>query len=132
MLMALLKYEAFGLLEPDSNFSMDAATARLATQFPEWTVRHEGNTISLASGGWTIYLNLNSKPWVIEESREIAKAIPESTAEVVAITCCSRRVEVISDPDPDMEHFNDYVFVVEVLQSFKGVIAVDPREPCVI
>ena len=41
-----------------------------------------------------------------------------------------RRVEVWSDtPDPFMEHFNDFLSVVEVLKSFRGLIAVDPNEP---
>jgi len=31
-----------------------------------------------------------------------------------------------------MDHFNDYVLAVEVLQSFKGLIAVDPREPSLL
>lgn len=125
-------YEAFGLLEPDSNFSMDVAAAHLAARFPRWALHHEGSKISLVSGKWAFYLCLNSEPWVIQESREIAQALPEDLAVAVAITRCGRRIEVSSDPDPNMDYFNDYIFVVEVLQSFEGVITVDPREPCII
>jgi hypothetical protein len=35
-------------------------------------------------------------------------------------------------PDPELEHFNDYLLAVEVLQSFRGLIAVDPREPSLL
>jgi hypothetical protein len=31
-----------------------------------------------------------------------------------------------------MDHFNDYLQVIEVLQSFQGVIAVDPSEPSLL
>jgi hypothetical protein len=31
-----------------------------------------------------------------------------------------------------MKHFNDYLLAVEVLQSFKGLIAVDPTEPALL
>ncbi len=122
-------YEAFGLLEPDSNFSMDVAAGRLAAQFPGWALRYEGSNISLASGNWTIRLFLNSEASVIEESREIAQILPGMAA---AIARCNRRVEVSSAPDPNMDYFNDYVFVIHVLESFEGVITLDPREPCFI
>ena len=50
---------------------------------------------------------------------------------------CLRRVrpavEVWTDlPDPFMEHFNAYLSVVEVLKSFRGLLAVDPKEPGVL
>jgi hypothetical protein len=31
-----------------------------------------------------------------------------------------------------MEHFNDYLLVVEVLKTFDGLIAVDPNEPSLL
>ena len=74
--MASLTYEAFYLLEPDSNFSMNVPAAR----FPGCSLRHEGSKIILVTGNWTIYLCLNSEAWVIEESREIAQALPEALA----------------------------------------------------
>jgi hypothetical protein len=41
-----------------------------------------------------------------------------------------RRVEVWSDSvDPMMEHFNDFLLMVEVLKTFRGVVAVDPGGP---
>ena len=45
-------------------------------------------------------------------------------------TTSSKRVEVWTDvPDPFMEHFNDYLSVIEVLKSFNGLLAVDPKAP---
>jgi hypothetical protein len=31
-----------------------------------------------------------------------------------------------------MAHFKDYLSVIEVLQTFKGMIAVDPNEPSLL
>jgi hypothetical protein len=31
-----------------------------------------------------------------------------------------------------MDHFNDYLRVIEALQTFQGVIPVDPREPSLL
>jgi hypothetical protein len=31
-----------------------------------------------------------------------------------------------------MEHFNEFLTVVEVLKSFRGLLAVDPKEPGVM
>ena len=54
-------------------------------------------------------------------------------AEAEAYVASGKRVEVWTDePDPFMEHFNDYLSVVEVLKSFRGLLAVDPKEPGVL
>jgi hypothetical protein len=54
-------------------------------------------------------------------------------AEAEAFVASDRRIEAWTDtPDPFMEHFDDYLAVVEVLKSFRGVLAVDPKEPGVL
>lgn len=125
-------YSAFGLLTPDSDFTMTEATKRLSAKLPSFMVEQEANTIVVSSRDWEIHLTLNESPTVLAESREIAGHIggSEDAKDIVA---CARRVEVSSDtPDREMSHFNDYLVVIEVLQSFKGVIAVDPREPSLL
>ncbi len=130
--MGSATYEALGLLEEGSDFTIAEVGKRLASRFPGWVVRTDKNQIGLSSAGWLITLAINEEPSVVDESREIAEALADSP-EAAAVARCSRRVEVISDsPDPDMEHFNDYLIVVEVLQSFKGVVVVDLREPSVM
>jgi hypothetical protein len=125
-------YSAFGLLTPDSNFTMTEAAKRLSAKFPSFAVEQTGDTIVVSSADWEIHLSLNQSPTVLVESREIAGHIGGSE-DAKDIAVCARRVEIASDiPDPEMDHFNDYLFVVEVLQSFKGLIAVDPREPSLL
>ena len=125
-------YSAFGLLKPDSDFTMVEAAKRLSAKFPSFTVEQKTDTIVVSSADWEIHLTLNESPAVLDESREMAGHIGGKD-DAKDIAACARRVELASDiPDPEMEHFNDYLFAVEVLQSFKGLIAVDPKEPSLL
>jgi hypothetical protein len=125
-------YSAFGLLTSDSDFTMTEAAKRLSAKFPSFAVERLADRIAVSSEDWEIHLTLNESPTVLAESGEIAGHIG-GAEDAKDIAACARRVEVASDiPDPEMSHFNDYLFVVEVLQSFKGLIAVDPREPSLL
>lgn len=124
-------YSAFGLLQSSSDFALDEAVTRLKGRFPGFTVERAGNQITVAKDDWHIFLVENSGPAVLAESAKLAEKI--AGADGSEIAACARRVEVSSDiPDPFMEHFNDYLIVIEVLQSFRGVIAIDPKEPALM
>lgn len=126
-------YQAFGLLKPDSDFNLEAAAAKLAARLPNFKITRAGNGIVASTKDWEMHLGLNSEPSVAEESVELAPRIARSEEEARDIASCNRRVEVSSDdPDPQMEHFNDYLIVVEVMQSFKGVISIDPEGPSLL
>jgi len=124
-------YRAYGLLQASSDFTLDEAVNRLKSRFPGFSATRAGNQISLVKDDWEIFLAENADPAVLAESAELAEKIAgEDGSEIAA---CARRVEVYSDiSDPFMEHFNDYLVVIEVLQSFRGVIAVDPNEPALM
>jgi hypothetical protein len=125
-------YSAFGLLTSDSDFTLTEAAGRLSAKFPSFTVKQRAETLIVSSADWEIHLTLNESPAVLEESRKIAELIG-GTEDARDIAGCTRRVELASDtPDPEMEHFNDYLLAIEVLQSFKGLIAVDPKEPSLL
>jgi hypothetical protein len=122
-------YQAFGLLQPGNDFSWDVAVERLRARLPYLTVQRRPNGVMLTGVDWEIHLGLNSGPAVLQESQEIAEKIA-GQIDGADIARCDSRIEVASDvPDPFMEHFNDFLGVVEVLRSFRGVVAVDPREP---
>ena len=121
-------YRAYGLLQASTDFTLKEAATRLQVRFPDCTITPSGNQITLVKGDWEIFLVENADSSVLAESAELAEKI--AGADGSEIAACARRVEVSSDiPDPFMEHFNDYLIVIEVLQSFRGVIAVDPKEP---
>ncbi len=125
-------YSAFGLLRPDSDFTMAEAARRLSAKFPSCAVDQQADSTVVSSANWEIHLTLNDTPAVLEESRTMAERIGGAD-DAKDIALCARRVELASDvPDPEMEHFNDYLLAIEVLQSFKGLIAVDPSEPSLL
>ncbi len=125
-------YRAFGLLQAATDLTLDEVAVRLRAKFPGYGVGMSPGLITVAKGDWDIQLRLNEEPAVLVESAELAEKIA-GTIDGSEIAACARRVEVWSDtPDPMMEHFNEFLFVVEVLQSFRGVIAVDPREPALM
>ncbi len=122
-------YTAYGLLTPGTDFSMAAARERLQEKFPAASVTLDNNRILLAGSDWEFQLQENASPELVEEHANLAIKLGsiEDNPEVAAST---RRVEVWSDTnDPFLEHFNDFHQVIEVLQSFQGVIAIDPKEP---
>lgn len=125
-------YRAFGLLLPESNFTLPAAAKKMTAVFPGFQQQLTGDQLSVFNDSWEIHLNMQQGPEVLEESEEIAEHIG-GTEDALGIRRCNRRVEVSSDfPDPEMEHFDDYLKVIEVLQTFDGLIAIDPQEPSLI
>lgn len=125
-------YSAFGLLKLENDFSMSEAAKRLAAKFPAYAVDQNADGIVVSSADWEIHLTVNESSAVLDESREMAEHIG-GAEDAKDIAACATRVELASDtPDPQMEHFNDYLLVLEVLQSFKGLIAVDPEEPSLL
>jgi hypothetical protein len=130
--MDITMYRAYGLLLPDTDFTLADAGRRLIARLPGSTVAQAGERLTLAKEDWEIHLTLRQGPEVLAESRTIAEHIGGAEDEL-GITRCDRRVEVESDvPDPEMDHFNDYLTVIEVLVSFGGVIGVDPDEPSLL
>ncbi len=127
-------YRAYGLLKPENDFDLTAAATRLESRFPDYAVRVVGGQITVSKGDWEIELALASGPQVQSESQGILdKVAGMEPEEVESIVRSEKRVEVWSDtPDPFMEHFNDYLVVVEVLKTFNGVVAVDPQGATVL
>lgn len=127
-------YRTYGLLKPDTDFTLQEAYARLAARFPGYSVSRVDDRVTIALDDWSIEVALVSGPHVLSETQGIAEKIAgwdEADAESVAVS--DERVEVWSDiPDPFMEHFNDYLQVIEVLKSFRGVIPVDPHKPSLL
>lgn len=127
-------YRAYGLLRKDTNFNLDRAAAQLVARIPGATSSRSGSTVTIAKGDWSLYIAEVSGPHIPDETVGITDKIAGFERDDVEILAqCDRRVEMWSDdPDPFMEHFNDYLFGVEVLKSFTGLTAVDPNEPALL
>jgi hypothetical protein len=127
-------YRALGLLHADSDFTVDEAQNRLAAKFPGFAIARDGNQVVVSQGEWWIAMALVSGPEIQMETEGLVghlAGVEPSEAEALAAT--DRRVEVWTDvPDPFMEHFDHFQFIIEVLKSFNGLLAVDPNEPGVM
>ncbi len=124
-------YRAFGLLRPDSDFSVDEALTRLTAKFPSFGVTREADQITVSKGEWWIALALVAGAHIQLETEGLVEHLAGvEPAEAEALVASDRRVEIWTDvPDPFMEHFDHYLLVVEVLKSFTGSLAIDPKEP---
>jgi hypothetical protein len=123
-------YRAYGLLKPNNDFNLTLAFNRLTEAFPGYQVTRTDEQITVAKGDWDIVMSLATGPHIPEETQGITDRIAGlERVEVEELIASNTRIEIASEtPDPFMEHFNDFLKVVEVLKSFRGVLAVDPHE----
>lgn len=127
-------YHAVGLLQTNSDFSLSEAESRLRTALPALAPERSGETITLTQGDWWLSVGLVAGPQLRDETEGlVSKLAGLEPAEADAYVSSDKRVVVWTDvPDPFMEHFSDFLAVVEVLKSFTGLLAVDPKEPGVL
>lgn len=78
--------------------------------------------------GWAFRIAYEADPQVLEDSKEIAEHYGANRPDESLIAACRRRISVTGDADPNMDHFNDYLFIEEVLMKLPGVILFDPQE----
>ena len=95
-----------------------------------------GDDVQVRFAGATFAVHPDEGAHVIEESTDLAGqpkicARPPLADEVRA---CRRRFEVAGEDDPMMEHFNEYLSVLQALEKAlpPGVVLLDPREGEVI
>jgi hypothetical protein len=124
-------YRALGLLQPNTDFDLDAAGARLVQRIPGAAASRSGDIVAVTKGDWSINFAIVAGPHIPDETVGITDRIGGmDRAEAELLSRSDRRIELWTDiPDPFMEHFNDYQHALEVLKSFGGVVAVDPHEP---
>jgi len=123
-------YESLILLDPD----VDITPEQLATELrrfyggkdwapEELTVR--GQSLLLRWPGYLFEVARESVPHVLDESAEIAAKYGAAHPDRARIARCTKRFCTQADDDPDMEHFNDYLFVGEALARLGKVYRFD-------
>lgn len=126
--MSTPTYSATAFLQGHTDFEIGEAERRLRERL-SWLLvtRSAEKAISVSEAGWTLRLYLAEEPHVAEEAAEMPDLFP-NLPRVREIEVCKRRVDIRStEPDPDLAHFNDYLFVCEVVEGFAGVILFDPQ-----
>jgi hypothetical protein len=124
-------YEALLLIEPSTALTIENLRAELAKFYkavPEkpGSIQLSGSEIQLVWPDFTLIVSYSDSPHVIEESRAIAKQFAQAHEARERIQQCWARFEVAGNDDPAMEHFNDYLFIVEAAQRLGTVYAFDP------
>ncbi len=122
-------YHAIAFIADDSDFTVRRAAERWRSLrgVPDLRVEVASEKESLACfGEWELRLMVDEGGYVPAEARSVAARSP-SYRNAVAVGRCQRMASIWSDdPDPDMDHFNDYLLAVEMLvDGFRGVYAQD-------
>jgi hypothetical protein len=127
-------YQAYLLLQPSTDFTFEAAQKKLAAKFPKHVAARAGEELTFTGMDWDFYLRMNAGPEVLAESEKFAEQIAgDGVEEGRLIAAIDRRVEIGSDvPDPEMDHFEDYLTLLETLRCFRGIIMIDPSEPSLL
>lgn len=84
------------------------------------------NNIHIKVENFAFYVSWNEEEYVLEESQEMEEFAIKNKEMIKA---CKRRIEM-SDTgnDPDTNYFNDSLYIMEILESFKDVYVFNPHE----
>jgi hypothetical protein len=124
-------YEALLLIDPDTPVTIKSLQVELEKFYktdlkrPD-SIRLMDCEIQLVWPDFTLTINYSEAPYVIELSREVAgqfAKMPEISEQVRQCRAC---FEITGDDDPDMDHFNDYVFVIQAAEHLGTIYAFDP------
>jgi hypothetical protein len=74
--------------------------------------------VSISYDGWSLRVYWEDEHYVMSESKDFAEhpLTPEPYRTFIA--SCHRRITTAADDDPNMDYFNDYVIVINALESF--------------
>jgi hypothetical protein len=127
-------YSSLALLPPDITTTLTELQSLFEAKFANWnqatvgtgTWEHNGHLfISITVDNWQLRVSYSNEPHVIIESQDIARIFAKERDDKDIIASCASRFEVSSDDDANIEYFNAYVFVLEVLETIDGAILID-------
>jgi hypothetical protein len=125
-------YESLVLIHPDTPATSAALAAELRRfyqriQASPTIVKCSDSSLELRFSDCVFYITHDRSPHVVEESAEIAEEFGAETGKQDRIAACSSRFDIHSDEDPEMNYFNDFLYVIESSQSLGEVYAFDPN-----
>ncbi len=130
--MSYTPYRVLALIpsEMDLDFAtvIEAVRAKFSRQTSPPQIDHAADMCTLRRGDWSFRFYWEASPHVLMESQDIAERAAAQGFDESTVAACARRISTAGDPDPDMLHFNDYVYVLEVLEGFKGIYLFDPYD----
>lgn len=127
--MGYTPYQTMVLIPEGCGLTFGEVATKLKDRFAGqdgFTVRETGaETLTVVRDGWSLRVAWDASARVAVESQEIADKFVTDAAERAEVAACQVRITTAGDPDPSMKHFNDYVFVLEVLEQIPGIYLFD-------
>ncbi|GBE92961.1 hypothetical protein [Nostoc cycadae] len=129
--MSQIFYNALALIAPDCDITLPNAEVKFVQFFnrdpikPSMSVSQGENRLKLTFGGWSLYIYLDTEPSVLQESQEMANHFGQNHPDKAIIATCNSLLEISSDADENMNHFNDYVLSIEQLSKIPGIFLLD-------
>ncbi len=122
--------ESLILVDTDANISAEALHSELLRFYADDTqapseINLSSQTISLRWPDYQLQVAREQLPHVLEESAEIAERFAGDHPDRERIGSCRCRFATAGDDDPDMLHFNDYLFVGEAAERLDKVYRFD-------
>jgi hypothetical protein len=129
-------YLAFALVPEKVAFRRGRELAQaLRAAVAELDLAEAGDDVQVHFPGAVFTVHPEDGPHVLEESANLAGQPKIRTKKSLAdeVRACPKRIEVSGDDDPEMDHFNEYLAVLQALEkALPGVVLIDPREGEVI
>ena len=119
-------YQCLVLLDPDTQIT----TEQLALELRRFYAGNSRAPLEIAVSAqnvilrwpeYTLKVATSSLPYVLEESSDLADKCGATHPAQGRIARCHTRFEIVGDDDPDIDYFNDYLFVGETLRRL-GVV----------
>lgn len=127
-----MSYRTMVLIPDQHELTFSDLVSKLQSRFVRLNdidITLEGaHRLVLRHGEWTLVVDWEVAPEVAVESADIARFFAREVADRAVIAACSTRITIATQPDPAMRYFNDYVFVLEVLEAIPGLFVFNPDE----
>lgn len=127
-------YKLLILAPAEISPSLEKLAKAIRTQFStpnekrKITVSIRGGTLRVTiENKFRFFIGFSSEPHVLKESQEIAEKFAAQHPDHAAIAAASCRFELGSGRDPQMDHFNDMVFICHAAESLGRVYIFNPR-----
>jgi hypothetical protein len=120
-----MSYEAMALLTPGNAVTLADVEDKLSQFYSrnsqEVQFSRQDGKLQIRLRNWSCTLIHNSDSSVIKESQEMATLFATNRPDKAIIASCDSRYEIECAPDPNMENFNEFIFILEQLDSFADI-----------
>jgi hypothetical protein len=128
--MGYTYYQYMAMVAPETSASLETLQASLDAFYSKikrpYRSAISGNQLTLTLADYKFYVYYATEAHVLEESREMAQTYIGDASTKAAIARCATRFEMHGDDDPDMDYFNDSLYLQEQIEALGTVYILDP------